>query len=94
MKILLVTFAIWLFVVPLAIGLFLIFASLAAGIPDPYFMSAFLAAAFSVLAMVWGLLWPERWSNTNFRLFSKPQQRTNSIQENKYEKRVEDQARS
>jgi hypothetical protein len=94
MKILVVSFAIWLFVVPLAVGFFLIFTFLAARIPAPYFTSASLALTFSVLAMICGLLWPQRFSSTNFRLFSKSQQRTNSVEENKYEKHVEGQARS
>lgn len=93
MKILIVSFAIWIFVVPVAVGLFLIFAFLAAHIPDPYFTSTSLALSSSVLAMICGLLWPERFSSINFRLFPKSRQLTTSIQEKNYEKCVQGQVR-
>lgn len=94
MKTLIVSFAIWLFIVPAVVALFLIFTFLATYSPDLYPMLASLALAFSVLAMVWGSLCPDRFSSSNFRLFPKSPQVTNSIQEKKYEKCVEGQVRS
>jgi hypothetical protein len=94
MKTLIVSFLIWIFVVPVAVVVFLIFMFLAAHSPDLYFTLAPLALAFSILTMVWGPFWLERFSNSSFRLFPTSQQRTNSIQEKKYEKYLEGQVRS
>lgn len=94
MKTLIVSFAIWIFIVPAVVALFLIITFLVAYSRDLYPALAALALAFSVLAMVWGFLCPDRFSSTNFRLFPKSRQLTNSIQEKKYEKRVEGHVRS
>jgi hypothetical protein len=94
MKTLIVSFAIWIFVVPAVVTVFLIFTFLAAHSPDRYFTFASLALAFSILTMVWGPFWLEPFSSASFWLFPKSQQRTNSIQEEKYEKCLEGQVRS
>ena len=78
MKTLVVSFVIWIVVVPVVVAVFFIFMFLAAHSPDRYFIFAPLALAFSILTMVWGPFWLEPFSNA-FRLFPKSQQRTNSI---------------
>jgi hypothetical protein len=94
MKSLIVSFVIWIFVVPVAVAVFLISMFLAAHSPDRYFIFAPLALAFSILTIVWGPFWLEPFSRISFWLFPKSQQRTNSIQEKKYEKCLEGQVRS
>ena len=89
MKTLIVSFAIWIFVVPAVVTVFLIFTFLAAYSPDLYPPLASLALAFSILTMDWGRFWLESFLSACFWLFPKSQQRPNSIQEKKYEKCVE-----
>ena len=93
MKTLIVSFAIWIFVVPAVVTVFLIFRFLVVHSPDPYFTFATLALAFSILTMVWGPFWLEPFSSASFWLFPKSQQRTNSIQEKKHEKYLDGQVR-
>ena len=94
MKLLIVSFLVSLFVVPAAVALFLIFRFLISQVPDLYFVLVSLGLGFSVLTMVWGPFWLEPFLSLSFRLFPKSRQRTNSIQENKYDKCVEGQVRS
>jgi hypothetical protein len=94
MKTLIVSFAIWIFVVPPVVTVFLIFTFLVAHSPDRYFTFAELALAFSILTMVWGPFWLEPFSSGSFWLFPKSQHRTNSIQEKNYEKHLEGHVRS
>jgi len=89
MKTLIVSFAIWIFVVPAVVTVFLIFTLLAAHSPDRYFTFGTLALAFSISTMMWGPFWLEPFSSASFWMFPKSQQRTNSIQEEKYEKHLE-----
>jgi hypothetical protein len=93
-KTLIVSFAIWLFVVPAVVTVFLIFTFLVAHSRDRYFTFATIPLAFSVVTMAWGPLWLEPLSSASFWLFPKSQQRTNSIQEKKYEKHLEGHVRS
>ncbi len=93
MKILIVSFAIWIFIVPAVVALFLIFTFLAAYSPDLYPALASLALAFSILTMVWGRFWLEPFLSASFWLFPKSQRRPNSIQEKKYEKYLDGQVR-
>jgi hypothetical protein len=79
MKTLIVSFVIWIFVVPVAVAVFLIFMFLAAHSPDLYFTVTPLGLAFSILTIVWGPFWLEPFSSISFWLFPKSQQRTNSI---------------
>ena len=92
MKLLIVFFLISIFVAPTAVALFLIFRFLTSQVPDLYFVLVSLGLGFSVLTMVWGPFWLEPFLSPSFRLNSR--QRTNSIQEKKYEKCLEGQVRS
>jgi len=94
MKTLIVSFAIWIFVVPVVVTVFLVFTFLVADSPDRYFTLATLALAFSILTMVWGPFWLEPLSSVDFWLFPNSQQRRDSIQEKKYEKSLEGHVRS
>ena len=94
MKTLIVSFAIWIFVAPAVVTVFLIFTFLVAHSADRYFTFAKVALAFSILTMVWGPFWLEPFSSASFWLFPKSQQRTNSIQEKKYETYLEGHVRS
>ena len=94
MKTLIVSLAIWIFVVPAVVTAFLIFTFLVAHSPDRYFTFATLALALSILTMVWGPFWLEPFSSAAFWLFPKSQQRTNSSQEENYEKHLEGHVRS
>ena len=94
MKTLIVSFAIWIFVVPAVVTAFLIFTFLVAHSEDRYSTFATIALAFFIFTIVWGPLWLEPFSSASFSLFPKSQQRTNSIQEKKYEKYLEGRVRS
>ena len=94
MKTLIVSFAIWIFIVPAVVALFLVFTFFAAYSPDLYPALAALALAFSILTMVWRRFWLEPFLSASFWLFPKSHQRPNSIQEKKYEKHLEGHVRS
>lgn len=94
MKTLIVSFAIWIFVVPAAVAVFLISTTVAVRTPDPYFIVAALALALSILAMVSGPFWLEPFFTASVRLFPKSQHHTNSIQEIKHENSLEGRIRS
>jgi len=88
MKTLIVSFAIWIFVAPTVVAVFLIFTFVADS-ADLYPLLASLALAFSILTLVWGRFWLAAFSSASFWLFPKSQQRANSIQEEKDEKCLE-----
>jgi len=90
MKTLLVSFAIWIFVVPAVVTAFLFFRFLVAHSPDRYFTFATLALALSIFTMVGRPFWLEPLSSAH----PKSQQRTKSMQEKKYEKYLEGHVRS
>jgi NO-binding membrane sensor protein with MHYT domain len=94
MKTLITSFVISVFAAPAAVALFLIFRFLASHVPDLYFAFASLALAFSISTMVWGPFWLEPVSSASFWVLPKFRQRTNSIQEKKYEKYFKGQVRS
>ena len=94
MKALIVFFAIWIFVVPAAVALFLISTVVAVRTPDLYFAFTALALALSILVMVSGHPRLEPFLNASVRLFPKTQKQTNSIQEIKHEKSLEGRIRS
>jgi hypothetical protein len=94
MKTLIVSFAIWIFVVPAAVAVFLISTTVAVRSPDLYFIVVALALALSILAMVSGPSWLEPFFTASVRLFPKIQRHTNSIQEIKHENSLEGQIRS
>jgi hypothetical protein len=93
MKTLIISFTIWIFLVPAVVAMFLISAAVAARTPDLYFTFTALALAFSILAMVGGPSWLEHFLTASVRSFPKTQQHTNSIQEIKHEKSLEVQSR-
>ena len=66
MKTLIVSFAIWIFIVPAVVTVFLIFTFLVAHSPDRYFTFATIALAFSVVTMAWGPFWLEPFSSASF----------------------------
>ena len=94
MKALIVSFAIWIFVVPAAVAVFLISTVVAVRTPDLYFTFTAIPLTLSILAMVSGPAWLEPFLNASVRLFPKTQQHTNSIQEIKHEKSLEGRIRS
>jgi hypothetical protein len=94
MKTLIVSFAIWIFVVPAAVAVFLISTTVAMRTPDLYFIVVALALALSILAMVSEPSWLEPFFTASVRLFPKNQHHTNSIQETKYENSLEGRIRS
>ena len=94
MKTLIVSFAIWIFVVPAVVAIFLISTAVAVRTPDLYFTVTPLALALSILAMVGGPSWLEPFLTASVRSFPRTQQHTNSIQEIKHEKSLEGRIRS
>ena len=94
MKTLIVSFAIWIFVVPAAVAVFLISTTVVVRTPDLYFIVVALALALSILAMVSGPSWLEPFFTASIPLFKESQQHTNSIQEIKHEKCLEGRIRS
>ncbi len=59
MKTLIVSFAIWIFVVPAVVAIFLISTAVAVRTPDLYFAFTALALALFILAMAGGPSWLE-----------------------------------
>jgi hypothetical protein len=94
MKTLIVSFAIWIFIVPAAVAVFLISTTVAVSTADLYFTVTALALALSILAIVSGPSWFKPFFTASVRLFPKSQQHTNSIKEIKYEKSLEGRIRS
>jgi hypothetical protein len=94
MKTLIVSLAIWIFLVPVAVAMFLISTAVAVRTPDLYFTFTAIPLTLSILAMVSGPAWLEPFLNASVRLFPKTQQHTNSIQEIKHEKSLEGRIRS
>ena len=80
MRMLLVSFAIWVLVVPALVALFLIFTFIAAFLPDLYFAATSLALAFAVLTMVWGPFW---FLCSSAHFFPRNRRHPNSTQEKK-----------
>jgi len=93
MKTLIVSFAIWIFVVPAAVAVFLISTTVAVCRPDLYFTFIALALALSILAMASGLPRLTPFSIASVWSFPRTQQRPNSTQEIKHEKPFEGQFR-
>ena len=93
MKIFILSFAIWVFVVPAAVTVFLIFTLIAKRIPDLYLTLITLALTLSILTMASGPSWLELFFITSVRWFPNSQQSPTSIQEIKHEKSVEGQFR-
>lgn len=93
MKTLIVSFVIWIFVVPLGVALFLIFTFLAALVPNLYLVFTSLVLAFATLTMVLGPFWFEPFFGSSFDLTAGNQQHTTSHQEKNHEKCLAGQVR-
>ncbi len=93
MKTLIVSFAIWVFIVPAAVAAFLIFTFIATRIPDLYFTFIALVLTFSILTMASRPSWLDPFFIISTRSFPKTRQSSNSIQEIKHEKFLEGQFR-
>jgi hypothetical protein len=93
MKTLIISFTIWIFLVPAVVAMFLISTAIVARTPDLYLTFTALALALSILAMVGAPSWLEPFLTASVRSFPKTQQHTNSIQEIKHEKSLEVQSR-
>src|SRR5207302_2003804 len=85
MKTFIVSFAIWVFVMPAIVAAFLIFTFISARIPDLHFAFIALALTLSILTMASGPSWLEPFFITSVRSFQKTHQSPNSIQEIKHE---------
>ncbi len=85
MKIFILSFAIWVFVVPAAVTVFLMFTLIVARIPDLYFALIALALTLSILTTAIGPSWLEPFFITSVRWFPNSQQSPTSIQEIKHE---------
>ena len=81
MKTLIISFGIWVFVVPAVVGVFLVCTFIAMRNPDVYFAFSAVALAISVLAMSSGRSWLALFTIGSVRSFPRTQQRPNSIQE-------------
>ena len=57
MRTFLISFVIWVLIVPALVALFLIFTFIVAFVRDLYFAATSLALGFAVLTMVWGAFW-------------------------------------
>ena len=93
MKTFIISFAIWVFVVPAVVAVFLIFTLIVTRIPDLYFTLITLALTLSVLTMASGPSWLEPFFITRVRSFQNSQQSPTSIQEINHEKSLEGQFR-
>ena len=71
MKTFIISFAIWVFVLPAAVAVSLIFTFIAARIPDLYFAFVALALTLSILTMTSGLSRLESSFITSVRSFPK-----------------------
>ena len=94
MRTLLISFVIWVLIVPALVALFLIFTCIAAFLPDLYFAATSFALAFAVVTMVWGPFWLGPYSGSSGRLFPRNRQHQNSTQEKKRAHSLKDQVRS
>ena len=93
MKTLIVSFAIWMLVVPVVVAVFLIFTFIAVRDPELYFAFTALALALSILAIPSGLSSLAPFSIGRVRSFPRTHQCPNSIEEIKHEKSFEGQFR-
>lgn len=94
MKTLLVSFVIWVLLVPAFVALFLIFTFVAAFVEDLYFAGTSLALAFAVLTMVWGPFWLGPFSGSSGHSFGRNREHPNSTEEKKRAHSFKDQVPS
>ena len=81
MRTLLISFVIWVLIVPALVALFLMFTFILAFVPDPYFAATSFALAFAVVTMVWGPFWS--FLGLTGHVFPRNRQHPNSTQEKK-----------
>ena len=93
MKTLLVSFVIWVLIVPVFVALFLIFTFIAAFFQDLYF-AATAALALAILTVVWGPFWFGPLVGSIGHLVKRTRQHQNSTQEKKRAHSLNDQVRS
>ena len=84
MRTLLISFIIWVLIVPALVALLLIFTFIAAFVPDLYFAATSFALAFAVVTMVWGPFWFGPFLGWSGHLFPRNRQHPNSTQEKKH----------
>ena len=94
MRTLLISFVIWVLIVPALVALFLLFAFIAAFLPDLYFAAASFALAFAVLTMVWGPFWFGPLLGSCAHFFPRNRRHPNSTQEKKRAHSFKGQVRS
>jgi hypothetical protein len=93
-KILIVSLILWIFVVPCAVGMCLIFMFPAGIERNFYFVFTALVVAFVTLAIVQGPLWTRQSSKESSTLSSTNYQQSTALQENQHQKCVEGQLHS
>jgi hypothetical protein len=89
MKTLIVSFAIWIFLVPVVVAMFLISTAVAERRQDLYFTFTTLALALSLLAMVSGPSWLEPFFTAQRSIISNNSATHKFNQEIKHEKSLE-----
>lgn len=83
MRTLLISFVIWVLIVPALVAVFFIFSFIAAFVRDLYFAATSFALAFGVVTMVWGPFWLGPFLSSSGRRFPRNRQHQNSTQEKK-----------
>jgi len=83
MKTLLISFVVWVLIVPALVALFLIFTFIAAFLPDLYFAATSFALAFAVVTMVWGPFWFGPFLGSSAHFFPRNRRHPNATQEKK-----------
>ncbi len=94
MRILIVSFILWIFVIPCAIAVGLILIFLAGLEPDIYLVFTALVVTFATLAIGRALLWTRQSSKESSGLSSTSHQESTSFQEKHHEKCLQGQLHS
>ena len=94
MKTLLISFVIWVLIVPALVAVFLIFTFIAAFVQDLYFAATSFALAFGVVTMVWGPFWLGPFVGSSGHPCQRNRQYPNSTQEKKCAHSFKGQVRS
>ncbi|HVH72189.1 MAG TPA: hypothetical protein VNB49_13905 [Candidatus Dormibacteraeota bacterium] len=83
MKTLVLSFVVWVLIVPVFVALFLIFTFIVTFVRDLYFAATSLALAFTVLTVAWGPLWFGPFSGSSGHPSPRNRQHPNSTLEKK-----------
>ncbi len=86
MKTLIVSFIIWIFIVPCAVAIYLVFGFLTARAPNFYFVCTCLAITLAPLAIIWGSFWILNSSRESSAFSPVNHQRSTSFTEKNHEK--------